>query len=246
MARPPAGSIWPASSTRRSAWWWRRGGSPASTRCATRTSSSGWTKRPRSAAEGRPRPIRPLRGAAHPVPVRCWTTVHVYDAVVIGASQAGLSASYHLRLISGSTTYPRRGANGRSRLIPSPSQRRPAAASGGAAGWEACQREDLATSPVRRHPESRYGSRTSWLDLVRARASISWETPAPPIGSFGLVAAQQPQAATSTTLPLSPAPSVRGRRPPSPCPQPLPAPRRRPLPRCPPSLPPHRPPWLRW
>jgi glycine/D-amino acid oxidase-like deaminating enzyme len=31
------------------------------------------------------------------VPVRCCTTVHVYDAVVIGAGQAGLSASYHLR-----------------------------------------------------------------------------------------------------------------------------------------------------
>jgi hypothetical protein len=33
------------------------------------------------------------------VPVRCCTTVHVYDAVVIGAGQAGLSASYHLRLM---------------------------------------------------------------------------------------------------------------------------------------------------
>jgi hypothetical protein len=89
------------------------------------------------------------------VPVRCCTTVHVYDAVVIGAGQAGLSASYHLRLISGSTTCPRRGADGRSRLSPSPSQRRPAAASSeaGAAGWEACHREDLAASPVRRHPK---------------------------------------------------------------------------------------------
>src|SRR5215207_4379159 len=53
MARPPAGSIWPASSTRWSAWWWRRGGSPASTRCATRTSWPGWTRRPRSAADRR-------------------------------------------------------------------------------------------------------------------------------------------------------------------------------------------------
>src|SRR5215208_503094 len=84
------------------------------------------------------------------------------------------------------------------------------------------------------------------LGLVRARASISWEIPTSPTGSFALVAAQQPQAATSTRLLLSPAPSVRGQRPPSPCPQPLPARRRRPPPRCPPSLPPHRPPWLRW
>jgi hypothetical protein len=55
-----------------------------------------------------------------------------------------------------------------SRPSPSPSQRRPAAASGGAAGWEACHREDLAASPVRRHPKSRYESRTSWLGLGRS------------------------------------------------------------------------------
>src|SRR5215216_2192836 len=48
-----------------------------------------------------------------------------------------------------------------------------------------------------------------------------------PIGSFPLVAVRQTQAATSTRLPLSPAPSVRGQLPPSPCPRPLPAPRRR-------------------
>ena len=42
-----------AGSTRRSAWWSRTAGSPASTRCATRTSSPGWTKRPRSAADRR-------------------------------------------------------------------------------------------------------------------------------------------------------------------------------------------------
>jgi hypothetical protein len=35
-------------------------------------------------------PTRPVRGAAYPVSVRCCTTVHVHDAVVIGASQAGL------------------------------------------------------------------------------------------------------------------------------------------------------------
>jgi hypothetical protein len=54
------------------------------------------------------------------VPVRCCTTVHVYDAVVIGASQAGLSASYHLRLISGSTRCPRRGAYGHTLAHPRP------------------------------------------------------------------------------------------------------------------------------
>ncbi|CAA9480883.1 MAG: hypothetical protein AVDCRST_MAG02-4528 [uncultured Rubrobacteraceae bacterium] len=47
--------------------------------------------------------------------VRCCTTVHAYDAVAIGADQAGLSASYHLRGL-GSTTCPRRGADGRSYL----------------------------------------------------------------------------------------------------------------------------------
>src|SRR5215207_5304055 len=52
-ARPPRGSTSTASSTRRSAWRSRTAGSPASTRAATRTSSPGWTKRPRSAAERR-------------------------------------------------------------------------------------------------------------------------------------------------------------------------------------------------
>jgi RNA polymerase sigma-70 factor (ECF subfamily) len=52
-ARPPPGSISPASSTRRSAWWSRTAGSPASTRSATRTSSPGWTKTPRLAADRR-------------------------------------------------------------------------------------------------------------------------------------------------------------------------------------------------
>src|SRR5829696_3230639 len=43
-ARPPAGSISPASSTRRSAWWSWTAGSPASTRSATRTSWGGWKR----------------------------------------------------------------------------------------------------------------------------------------------------------------------------------------------------------
>jgi hypothetical protein len=92
--------------------------------------------------------------------------VHVYDAVVIGPARRACRRRTTCAG-SGSTTCPRRGADGRSHLSPSPSQRRPAAASGGAAGWEACHREDLAASPVRRHPKSRYGSRTSWLGLAQ-------------------------------------------------------------------------------
>ena len=102
------------------------------------------------------------------MPVRGCTTVHVYDAVVLGAGQVSLSVSYHLCRLAESTTCPRRSADGRSRPSPSPSQRRPAAASGGAAGWEACHREDLAASPVRRPPKYHYGSPTSWLSLTLA------------------------------------------------------------------------------